>query len=127
MLTDDGQTGSEAPGHTAILNGAQRSLVLWVIIAANVIGLMFVVATWVYLVVYGATALRDDLLAKHFAAVVGLPLAGVGASSLIVFFSHTSGHMEFEVLTIKFKGAAGPLILWCLCFLSIVSSIKLLW
>jgi hypothetical protein len=127
MIGNDSEPGSEARSESAILDRRQRALVLWIIIVANIVGLVFVTATWIYLVAYGVNAQRDDLLAQHFAAVVGLPLAGVGASSLIIFFTHTSGHVEFEVLTVKFKGAAGPVIMWCFSFLTIAGAIKLLW
>ena len=42
--------------------------------------------------------------------------------------AHTrSGAIEFEVLTVKFRGASGPVVLWTFAFLAIVAGIKVLW
>ena len=38
-----------------------------------------------------------------------------------------SGPIEIEVLAFKLNGAAGPVILWIACFLSMVLGIKVLW
>jgi hypothetical protein len=64
---------------------------------------------------------------KHFAAVVGLPMAAIASLFIVLVLEYVSGKIEFEILGLKFKGAAGQIIFWILCFLSIVSSIKLLW
>lgn len=64
---------------------------------------------------------------KHFAAVVGLPMAAVASLFLVLVLEYVSGKIEFEILGLKFKGAAGQIVFWVFCFLSIVLSIKLLW
>src|SRR5438067_286474 len=68
-----------------------------------------------------------ELIKDHFAAVIGLPTAALGASCVIIAFRQTEGPIEFEVLTFKLKGAAGPVVLWTLCFFVIAAAIKLLW
>jgi hypothetical protein len=64
---------------------------------------------------------------KHFAAVVGLPMAAIASLFIILVLEYVSGRIEFEIIGFKFKGAAGQIIFWVLCFLSIVSAIKILW
>ena len=64
---------------------------------------------------------------KHFAVVVGLPMAAIASLFIVLVLEYVSGKIEFEILGIKFKGAAGQIIFWLLCFMSIVLSIKLLW
>jgi hypothetical protein len=64
---------------------------------------------------------------KHFAVVVGLPMAAITSLFIVLVLEYVSGKIEFEIPGIKFKGAAGQIIFWIICFLTIVSSIKLLW
>jgi hypothetical protein len=63
----------------------------------------------------------------HFAAVVGLPAAAVAALFLVLVLRIASGPIEVEFGSLKFKGAAAPIVFWLLCFLAIAGSIKMLW
>ncbi|HKP55128.1 MAG TPA: hypothetical protein VJV78_00325 [Polyangiales bacterium] len=67
------------------------------------------------------------LALEHFPAIVGLPSAAFLSLGLVLFLEKTSGHVELEGFGFKFKGAAGPIIMWTVCFLAIASAIKLLW
>jgi hypothetical protein len=74
----------------------------------------------------------DDRLIKvvydHFAAIVGLPFAGFAALGLVLLLESRSDQpLEFKAIGFEFKGASGPIVLWALCFLAIVISIKLMW
>ncbi|MCD0468154.1 hypothetical protein [Flavobacterium sp. JAS] len=64
---------------------------------------------------------------KHFAAAIGLPMAAIVSLFIVLVLEYVSGKIELEILGLKFKGAAGQIIFWIFCFLSIVLSIKLLW
>ncbi len=57
---------------------------------------------------------------EHFAAVVGLPAAAIASLFIVIILEASSGNIEF-------KGASGPIIMWVVCFLSIVLAIKALW
>ena len=69
----------------------------------------------------------QDLVRDHFAATLGLSGAGIIAFAIVVFLRQTEGPIELEALGMKFKGAAGQVVLWA--FLLIVYSlcVKLLW
>ena len=67
------------------------------------------------------------LVMAHLQAAVGLPVAGVFAFLLVALFRTTEGRIRFEVVGLKFDGAAGPIIMWVLCFLAITVSIRMLW
>ena len=67
------------------------------------------------------------LAQTHFAAVIGLPMAAIASLFIVLILEYVSGKIEFEILGLKFKGAAGQIIFWIICFLSMVLSIKLLW
>lgn len=66
-------------------------------------------------------------LRDHLRAVVGLPMAGAAALSLVIILEVTSGNIEFEALGFKFKGASGPIVLWVFTFLAFVAALKMLW
>ena len=69
----------------------------------------------------------QEVLRDHFAAIIGLPGAAAVAFALVVFLRQTDGPIEFEGLGLKFKGAAGQLLMWVVCFLSMAAAIKLCW
>jgi hypothetical protein len=64
---------------------------------------------------------------ENFAASVGLPAAAAAALFIVLVLKVTSGPIEFEGLGFRFKGASGPIVLWVMCFLSMVFGIKALW
>jgi hypothetical protein len=67
------------------------------------------------------------ILQAHFAGIVSVPLAAIGALCVVLILRSTEGPIEFEGLGFKFSGAAGPVVLWALCFIVIVSGIRVLW
>ena len=75
----------------------------------------------------GSTGRFDYLFHEHPAALLGLPLIAIAALCLVLILRSTSGPIELQVLGLKFKGAAGPIIMWVITFLAIVLAVKLLW
>ncbi|MBR0735302.1 hypothetical protein JQ581_00050 [Bradyrhizobium liaoningense] len=63
----------------------------------------------------------------HFAATIGLPGAAAAAFIIVALFRTTEGQIKLEALGFKFEGAAGPIVMWVMCFLAITIAIKLLW
>ncbi len=92
------------------------------IILASIIGalLAFVIGQW------NNPEIRA-IVTAHLQAAIGLPVAGVFAFLVVALFRTTEGRIRFEVLGLKFDGAAGPIIMWVFCFLAITVSIRLLW
>ena len=68
-----------------------------------------------------------SMVTSHFPAVIGIPAAGVFSFLVVALFEGTAGKVKFEVLTVKFEGAAGPIIMWMFCFLATVLGIRTLW
>jgi hypothetical protein len=68
-----------------------------------------------------------DIVKEHFVAVVGVPGAGLGSLYMVVMLEQTAGPVQFEGWGIKFSGATGQVVLWALCFLTIVAGLKVLW
>jgi hypothetical protein len=68
-----------------------------------------------------------DIAKAHFAATIGLPFAALAAYCIVSLLEIRSGPIEFEGLSFKFYGAAGPAVLWIFAFLAIAGSIKAVW
>ena len=54
-------------------------------------------------------------------------MAALSAFCLVVVLQATAGNIEFEALGFRFRGAAGPIVLWVLAFVVFVLAIRLLW
>jgi hypothetical protein len=102
----------------------QRRAIVWG--AASVLGLVLAAFITIWMIGF-YNVWEPQLIEDHFAAVVGLPAAALAASCIILVFRQTAGPIEFELLGLKLRGAAGPVVLWTLCFLAIAASIKMLW
>ena len=103
----------------------RRRAAFWFAVIA-VIGAVFVYG-WTILLIIQQFRPWQNVLEKQFAAIVGLPGAAAAAFVLVVFLRQTEGPIEFEGLGFKIKGAAGQLLMWVVCFLSMAGAIKLLW
>jgi hypothetical protein len=68
-----------------------------------------------------------DLIQKHFAALMCVPMAALMSMCVVILLRYTAGPIEFSVPGFEFKGASGQVVLWVVCFLAIVTAIKLLW
>ena len=67
------------------------------------------------------------ILRLHPAALIGVPWAGGAAFIVVLVLRASFGLVEFKVLTVEFKGASGPIVMWILCFLVEVLAIKMLY
>lgn len=81
------------------------------------------------LVLYGA---RDQTwlpIAKYnFLATIGLALAAVFALMLVLVMEKTSpGEIDVKMPGFEFRGPAGPIIMWVICFLAIAGAGRLCW
>jgi len=69
----------------------------------------------------------DQLFLKHTPALVGLPIAAASSLALVLLLRTVSGDIQVTFIGFEFKGAAGPLIMWILCFLAMTFAIKYTW
>jgi NhaP-type Na+/H+ or K+/H+ antiporter len=102
-----------------------RTVAFWCAIIA-VIGATLVFSFAIWLITH-RFAPWQDVLEKHFSAIIGLPGAAALAFALVVFLRQTDGPLEFEAPGFKVKGAAGQVLMWAICFLAIAGAIKWLW
>jgi hypothetical protein len=98
------------------------------LLAAYASGLLLA-NTIVYIWPRPVDALITLLLSQHFAAITGLP--AITTLSFIIVWAFRSTErpieIEFRLLGISFKGAAGPTILWVIVFLAIVTGLRIVW
>jgi hypothetical protein len=71
--------------------------------------------------------LFQRLLAQEARAVFGIPMVALSAFCVVWVLEATSGRIQFEVASLKFRGASGPVVLWVLAFLAFVLGIYILW
>lgn len=67
------------------------------------------------------------LIQNHFAALMGVPMAALMAMCVVILLRYSAGPIEFKVPGVHFTGASGQVAFWVVCFLSIITAIKLLW
>ena len=102
-----------------------RKVAHWIIlIGGSILGAAFITfSTWN---VWNDAGMRK-VVQEHFAAVIGLPACAIASLCVVLFLEGTSGPIEFEGFGFKFKGAAGPLIFWVICFCVMAAAVKLIW
>ncbi len=101
-----------------------------VIAVLALVGIAVVAGTFLLFVardIANAEPWMMEVFRAHSAAVLGLPSGALAALCIVLFLEAKSGRIEFEGFGFKFRGASGEIILWVICFLAIVTSIKLLW
>ena len=102
----------------------RRFAFLFAVVAVVCAALVFAFTIWV---VKSQFVDWELILKDHFAAIVGLPGAAAVAFVIVVFLRQAEGPVEFEGLGFKVKGAAGQVLMWVLCFMSITAAIKWVW
>jgi hypothetical protein len=102
----------------------RRTVAVLVLIAASVLGGVFVFASARRILESGAWI---KIAQEHFAAVIGLPAAALASLFVVIFLEAKSGRIRFEALGFKFDGASGEVVLFVLVFLAFSSAIRMLW
>lgn len=97
-------------------------------VAALVVMMLFTLAYLVAIVVW---ITKDEtlraILTAQMRTFVGVPLSAIAGFCIVVVLENTSGRVEISGFGLKFRGAAGPVVLWIFCTLALVSCIKILW
>jgi hypothetical protein len=90
----------------------------------------FFFALLLYQSLYGEMAPKNwfmQMVQQHPAATIGLGISAISAFFIVSVLELTTGPARFEVLGFKFQGTASQVILWVLCFLSMIFAVWLLW
>jgi hypothetical protein len=68
-----------------------------------------------------------EIAQNHFLATVGLTGFAITSFAVVVFLRNTEGPIEFDVWGLKFRGAAGQVVLWVFCVSVLSLCAKMLW
>jgi hypothetical protein len=103
----------------------------WLQAAAFFVSLFIIIGA---LLAFSALLMREvryrrhpELLKEHYAAIMGLPGAAAGAFVLVTLFRQAEGQIKINLWGLQLEGAAGPVLLWVVCFLAIALAIKMIW
>lgn len=103
----------------------------WGIVLGTGVCACYFVGFMIYHSVYSTNAEKSWLLqiiVQHYAASIGVPLSAIAAFCIVLLLKVVvTGPIEIEALGFKFRGAAGPVVLWIFCFLAMVFGVYLLW
>jgi hypothetical protein len=108
-------------------DGRQSVVALWASVAVMLVGSLAGIILWGAAFLADFSDFRHMLLHEHFTVMVGLPSSAAGAFIVVSLFRQTEGPITIKGLGFELQGAAGPVLLWVLCFLAICGGIKLLW
>ena len=111
----------ETKGTTALRLFATWAVVL-VMTIASVAALFLALRLF-----YREPALYRGLMTDHVRAMIGIPIAAAGAFCILLVFEARAGQVEFEALGFRFRGGAGPAVIWVFAFLAIAGTIRMLW
>lgn len=68
------------------------------------------------------------MIQNHFAALMCVPMAALMAMCVVILLRYAAGPIKLKLPAgFELEGAAGPVVLWVVCFLAIVTAIKLVW
>jgi hypothetical protein len=112
------------------LSGRERRALRVVVVILTLVGITFVGGIFLYYLgsdIAKAQPWMMEVFRKHPAAILGLPTGALASLGIVLLLEVKSGRIEFEGFGFKFRGASGEIILWVICFLAIISAIKLLW
>lgn len=73
-----------------------------------------------------ADCLATDFVLDNWKVILGLPFISLAAFIVVALFRQPSEPMEFSAIGLQFKGSAGEVVLWVLCFIAMVGAVKLL-
>jgi hypothetical protein len=97
----------------------RSTIALWASVATMLVGGLGGLVLWGSAIVSDFSAFRRMLLDEHFTVMVGLPAAAAGAFVVVSLFRQTEGPIAIKGLGFELQGAAGPVVLWVLCFLAL--------
>jgi hypothetical protein len=87
----------------------------------------FVMIIGILLLWHTGFAFWQDVIKEHFLGSIGLIGIACLGFGIVIFLRQTEGPIEFEGMGMKFRGAAGQVILWALCVIVLSLCAKLLW
>lgn len=104
----------------------RTALALWVFVVVMGVLCLLALGLWGVIFLTDVNAFRA-ILYERFTVLVALPSAVIGALVVVSLFRQAESPIKIKGLGLELEGAAGPVVLWVLCFLAMTAAIKLLW
>lgn len=89
----------------------------------NFSNLIYITFFWCMIgvsVIYGIRLWLDTPIHPTFIPLIVVVFAAVLAFTLVMSLSYVVGPIVLKGASFEFSGASGPIVLWCLCFLTVV-------
>jgi hypothetical protein len=83
--------------------------------------------TLILLLIHTGFEYWQDVFKQHFIGTIGLVGICAMAFGIVIFLRQSEGPIEFEAIGMKFKGAAGHVILWGFCVIVLSLCARVLW
>jgi hypothetical protein len=68
-----------------------------------------------------------DIAFQHAATCFCLPSAVLIALVVVLLLRTVAGNIQLKALGFEFQGASGPIIMWILCFLTLILAVVKTW
>lgn len=110
--------------------GRLRQCITWATVIGTALWAGYFFVFLVYQSLFGHAGTENwlmQMVRTQPAATIGIGVSAITAFCLVALLEISRGPIEFKVLAFHFKGAAGPVVLWVLCFLAMVFAVWLLW
>ena len=107
-----------------------RRWITWAAVIGTALWTGFFFCFLIYQIIWPSPTSENwflQMIQRHPASTIGVAMSAISAYCLVALLEITRGPIEFEVLSFKFKGASGPVILWVFCFLAMTFGVWLLW
>lgn len=114
---------SETPNPAASASGDEAN------VPAAIRQTLYLVFLWCLLGIalgYGVRFWNDAPVHSSFIPFVGIAFSAILSFAVVMAFRSVSGEIDFQFGQMKFKGAAGPVLFWSICFLAVAYGMHLL-
>jgi hypothetical protein len=96
------------------------------LMALAIAGLLGIGALFVALYLNRLDDEATHFIEQNWRVILGVPFSCIGSFIVVALFRQNAGPIEFEGIGFKFKGSAGEIVLWAMCYIILIGSIKLL-
>jgi len=104
----------------------QSRILKWAIVFVIFAAVVALVSLLAYFTITNIGEVRNELM-PHIVVIIGLAGMGISSLLLVAISRHRDGEIEVVAFGFKFRGGAGPVVLWIMAFLAMVGGSKMLW
>ena len=107
-------------------NVASRRRILVSLLGVTFAGVGSLLFGWIADLTFGRVVWQTFVLA-NFELVIGTPMAAALAFCIVmIFYGSFEGPLKMKLGVLEIEGPAGPILLWTVCFITVVWGIDIL-